>query len=189
MSTETDHVVVDNDKLVGIDGKSVVETATKVVVKASMPRASKPEKSKKQSRVPPSFVNIMMRPKVSKSSNKSSSENVTLVRSSSIAVEAIAKASQLVDAKSKNNTKKKMKSSTRTKSRTPPSRSVSKKEGIWTEYVDPTIGRPYYSNGIITTWKRPTNCPEIRIKHIVKNGHMYNPKTLSQDKASKDPAH
>jgi uncharacterized protein YlaN (UPF0358 family) len=170
MSTETDIVVVHNNKLDGIDGKSVVKTATKVVTKASMPRASKQEKSKKQSRVPPSFVNVMMRPKASKSSNKSSSENVTLVRSSSIAVEAIAKAPRKVDAKSKNNTKTKMKSSTRTKNKTPPSRSASKKEGIWTEYVDPTIGRPYYSNGIITTWKRPTNCPEIRIKHIVKNG-------------------
>lgn len=58
MSTETEIVVVDNDKLDGIDGQCVVKTATKVVVEASMPRASKPEKSRKQSRVP-SFVNVM----------------------------------------------------------------------------------------------------------------------------------
>lgn len=170
MSTETDIVVVDNDKLDGIDEKSMMKTATKVVVEASMSRAFKPEKPKKQSRVP-SFVNVMMRSKAPKSSKKSQSENVTLVRSSLIAVEAIAKAPQKVDAKSKNNTKKKMKSSTRTKSKTPPTRSASKKEGIWTEYVDATIGRPYYSNGIITTWKRPPNCPEIRIKRIIKNCH------------------
>jgi len=129
---------------------------------------------------------VMMRSKAPKSSKRSSfSENVTLVRSSSFAVEAIAKAPQKVDAKSKSSTEKKMKSSTRTKNKTPPTRSADKSEGIWTEYIDSTIGRSYYSNGIITSWTRP-NCPEMRIKHIIKNGQT-NPKSLTRTKNKAPP--
>ena len=129
---------------------------------------------------------VMMRSKAPKSSKRSSfSENVTLLRSSSFAVEAIAKAPQKVDAKSKSSAEKKMKSSTRTKNKTPPTRSADKSEGIWTEYIDATIGRSYYSNGIITSWTRP-NCPEMRIKHIIKNGQT-NPKSLTRTKNKTPP--
>jgi hypothetical protein len=31
----------------------------------------------------------------------------------------------------------------------------------WKEYTDPTTGRKYYSNGVITTWKRPDDSSSI----------------------------
>jgi len=63
----------------------------------------------------------------------------------------------------------KAKSSSRIKSTKPP-KSASKgdvsgitpKKKKWREYIDPGSGKPYYSNGIITTWDKPVN---VEIAH------------------------
>ena len=63
----------------------------------------------------------------------------------------------------------KAKSSSRMKSTKPP-KSASKgdvsgitpKNKKWREYIDPSSGKPYYSNGLITTWDKPLN---VEITH------------------------
>jgi len=85
----------------------------------------------------------------------------------------------------------KAKSSSRIKSTKPP-KSASKcdvsgitpKNKKWREYIDPSSGKPYYSNGVITTWDKPVN---VDITHprtpIVSNGR----KSASPESAPMTP--